>query len=157
MEWSSSSAVQLDAEPVMLEWLGERCGMPFVNERITLPSGATVQVDGVARVDGQIAAIAEVFARVTKLKAGQKHKLAKDVLKLSLVRSAVAPDARLILLVASSDVAAWLRGKGWIADALDQHGVEVETAEITDELRSSILTAQAQQVMTAPEAVSADA
>lgn len=133
-------------------------GWELQPRRIELPSGACADVDGVAHVagdtDGDIVALVECFARVTKLKAGQKQKLAKDALKLSMLRHIVAPDAALVLLVASDDVANWLRGRGWIADALDQHGIEVEVAEIGGHLRDTIASAQARQVMVTPRAAS---
>jgi hypothetical protein len=98
----SDSAVQRRAEQRILELAGQRLGVelvhrPWAEAQMTLPSGARVDVDGYCP-DPLI--YAEVFARQGRLKSGQVHKVAQDVLKLVTIRRCLAPSALLYMVFA---------------------------------------------------------
>jgi hypothetical protein len=143
MSHQSDSAVQLDAEPLILAALSAQLGTPLTPQRFTLPEGATADVDG-ASADGNV--LVEVFAHQGALKGGQRGKIARDALKLITLGQA-RPGARLILALADPAAAKPLTAKSWLAEALATFKIEVIVVELDAAVRQGIRDAQVRQVM----------
>lgn len=91
--------------------------------------------------------IVEAYARVDKLKGGQLHKVARDILKLVTVKSQLAPEAELYLLFASGTATATVKGKSWLASAAKAAGIQVEVAQLPEEQIERIRATQDRQNM----------
>jgi len=143
MSHLSDSAVQLEAEPLILAALSAQLETPLEPRRFTLPGGATADIDG-ASADGRI--LVEVFARQGALKGGQRGKIARDALKLITLARA-RPGARLIIALADETAAKPLMAKSWLAEALATFNIEVIIVELDDAVRQGIRDAQVRQVM----------
>ncbi len=89
--------------------------------RVDLPGGAYVNVDGVA---DEPPVFMEVYAHQGRLRGGQRHKIAGDILKL-LTLGKAHPGARLVLAFADIDVAGQVQNKGWLAEAVRPWGVAI--------------------------------
>lgn len=97
----SSSAVQQGVEPVCLQFVSDTLELPLVPEEIRLDDGTLFRVDGVNRT-GQV--LCEVFTHVGKMLAGQKRKLAKDMLKLLAVENALGGEWRKVICIVDNPV-----------------------------------------------------
>ena len=75
----SDSAVQRDAEKVILERLSRLLGVTVARRAFALPSGARVEVDGAS---ADLSVLLEVFVRQGALKGGQQKKVCQGALKL---------------------------------------------------------------------------
>jgi hypothetical protein len=144
----SDSALQVRAEGVILEQVGEQLGATLAHRKIKLPEGATVDVDGVS---DDPPTLVEAYARQGVLRGGQLHKIAGDVLKLVTVRERVLPGARLVIAFASPEASGSIRG--WLAEAMQTWGVQVVVAELPDALRAELLDVQHRQRMVNPPPV----
>jgi hypothetical protein len=82
---ASDSAIQREAEAVILKVISEQLGTLLGPRRVDLPGGTWVEVDGVS---ADLSVFTEGFAHVGPMKGGQKRKVALDVLKvITLQRS----------------------------------------------------------------------
>lgn len=142
----SDSAAQRDAEGHVLAALSAQLGVGLAQERIALPGGGAVVVDG---VDPDRSVFVEVYSRIGELKAAQKAKTATDILKLITLRRQYS-EARLVLAFASEEAARAVRGRTWRAFAVETWGVEVVVVDVPAEVRQRVLDAQAGQVMVNP-------
>lgn len=142
------STAQSDAEPLILTAVAQEVGVALEPRRLTLPGGATADVDGVAPDES---VLVEVFARQGALKAGQRGKIARDTLKL-ITLGQHRPAARLILALTDDAAAKPLRAKSWLAEALAAFRIEVLVVDLDPSVRAGIRAAQVRQVMvnTAP-------
>lgn len=143
MGHASDSTAQSDAEPLILAAVAEQLGVTLEPRRLTLPGGASADVDGVAANES---VLVEVFARQGGLKGGQRGKIARDALKL-ITLGQHRPGARLILALADEAAAKPLTAKSWLADALATFKVEVLVVELDSDVRAGIRDAQIRQVM----------
>lgn len=143
MPHASDSTAQSDAEPLILAAVAEQVGVALEPRRLTLPGGATADVDGVAPDES---VLVEVFARQGALKGGQRGKIARDTLKL-ITLGQHRPAARLILALADEAAAKPLKGKSWLAEALATFEIEVLLVSLDAEVRAGIRAAQVRQVM----------
>ncbi len=78
----SNAIVQIQAQSVMLRKFSEVMGKILGMNQIVL-EGVLLQIDGYSETADEII-LAECWAHVGKAKVAQKHKIAADVLKLSL-------------------------------------------------------------------------
>ena len=118
MRWSATTATRVRSEllsGLILDGLERVVGCELRPERLTLPGGAHVDVDGVA-IDGLV--LVEVFTHQGPLKGGQRHKIATDALKLITIARDRAPRPRLVLAFAEPKRAEWAAGESWLAAAL---------------------------------------
>lgn len=145
----SSSREQQEAEPLILAWVAAELGVPLAPTRVELRGGSSVEVDG---VDDARSVFVEVYARQGTLKGGQVKKVAQDLLKLALLGKN-RPDARLILVLASAEAALTVRGRKWLAEAVEEFGVEVLVADLDDGVRDRLRAAQTRQIMVNPPEV----
>jgi hypothetical protein len=91
--------------------------------------------------------LAEVFAHQGPLKAGQRHKLMSDALKLfTASRVLFGSRARVILVLTDAVAAAGIRS-GWRHAALGALAVEVQVVALPAEMAERIRQAQAGQRM----------
>ena len=142
----SDSAIQRDAEKVILERVSRLLGVTVAPRTLPLPGGARVEVDG-ASADASV--LLEVFARQGPLKGGQQKKICQDALKLiTLARN--HPGARLLLVFADEQAAAYATAGTWVAEALAMWGIGVLVVDVGEELRAQINHAQQRQMMVNP-------
>ena len=137
------SAEQRAAEPLILAALSAELGVELAPRRLTFPSGAWCDVDGVS-ADERV--LVEVFARQGALKSGQRGKVARDALKLMTLRQHRA-GARLIIALADPALVKSLTAKSWLAEALRTFEIEGLSVEIEPDARAAIANAQVRQVM----------
>jgi len=88
--------------------------------------------------------------RQGKLKGGQIHKVAQDVLKLVTVRKLLAPNAQLYVVFADKSAAAILDGRGWLAEAARAWDVKPLVVRLDTKLRGELNKAQDRQRMINP-------
>lgn len=143
MSHQSSSHEQQAAEAVILTALAADLGVDVAPRSMKLPGGARVDVDGVALVP---LTFVEVFAHQGALRGGQHHKVSTDALKLITLARAY-PDARLILAFADADACKSLTGKSWKAEAVRAWGIELFVADLDDDTREGLISAQVRQRM----------
>lgn len=151
-EHVSDSSTQRRVEQRILELAGQMLGVelehrPWAEARTNLPGGARVDVDGYCH-DPLV--YAEVFARQGKLKGGQIHKVAQDVLKLVTIQRCLAPTAQLYMVFADEAAAAALLGRGWLAEATRQWAVKTLVVDLDPALRVELQQAQRRQRMVNP-------
>jgi len=139
-----SSHEQREAERVLLDLLGERLGLRLDPARITIPSGARVEIDG---TDSARSVLVECWAHQGPPKAAQKHKVLSDALKLTWIATTVYPRPRLILCMSDPAAAApfSVGARSWASQALADLGVEVAVVELPEATRAAILAAQHRQ------------
>jgi len=139
-----SSHEQRDAERVLLDLLGEQLGLRLDPARITIPSGARVEIDG---MDEARSVLVECWAHQGPPKAAQKHKVLSDALKLTWIATTVYPRPRLILCMSDPAAAAPFTAgaRSWASQALADLGVEVTVVELPEATRVAVLAAQQRQ------------
>jgi len=142
----SSSHEQQSAERLILGAVSLHLGSKVTPRRVDLPGGAYVNVDGVA---DEPPVFVEVYAHQGRLRGGQRHKIAGDILKL-LTLGKAHPGARLVLAFADIEVAGQVQNKGWLAEAIRTWSVEVFVADLPVEVREGLRAAQGRQVMVNP-------
>lgn len=141
---AGSSVEQRDAERVMLDLLGARYGWILEPARLTIPSGARVEVDGTT---ADRAVLVECWAHQGPPKAAQKHKVLADAFKLNWIAVTQDPRPRLILCMSDPQAAApfVVPARSWAAQALADCGIKVEVVDLPEELRERIRAAQSRQ------------
>lgn len=138
-----SSAEQRAAEALMIAYVADELGVELAPQRITTPTGARVEIDG---VDDARTVLVEAWAHQGPPKPAQKNKVLADAFKLSWIASTTTPRPRLVLCF-SDDTAAkpFREGRTWAAEALRAHSIEVLVAHLPDDVRRNIRDAQRRQ------------
>lgn len=118
--------VQIAAQAVMLEKFREITGKKLIPHQI-LFDGIVVQVDGYCETEDKII-LAECWAHIGKAKVAQKHKIAADILKLSLASLEIRKlqpqkTVECYLIFADEDAADVVRSSSWLSAAARQHSV----------------------------------
>src|SRR5215211_2853000 len=108
----SDSTEQRSAEVQILIEASKQLGVEVAPERVHLPGGTYVDVDGTT--EGR-SIFVEIFAHLGACKGGQVHKVKGDVLKLATLRRHY-PEAR-VALVFADEAAARCARTGWIGEA----------------------------------------
>ncbi len=137
-----NSLEQREAETAMVSLLAEKIGVDLKPERIQLPEGGWLQVDGFSK-DPRVAC--EAWAHQGEAKSAQKDKVTKDIFKLVFVRELMQADTRLILLFSDQAATKFLRGRSWRAQAMRSLGVEIEVVDVPVEVRNRVIAAQKRQ------------
>jgi len=88
-----------------------------------------------------------VFARQGRLRSGQVHKVAQDILKLVTLRRCLAPSALLYMVFADQAAAETLCGQGWLGEATREWAVETLVVDLDPALRTELRHAQRRQRM----------
>jgi hypothetical protein len=91
--------------------------------------------------------IGEIFAHLGTPKKAQDNKIANDILKMLLLEKVKGKTYRKILVVCDEEERKKLVGESALAESIRQFGVEVYRAEITEETRRKLETAQKRQEM----------
>jgi hypothetical protein len=139
-----SSGEQRAAEQVMLDLLGDRLGLKLDPARITVPSGARVEIDG---ADENRTVLVECWAHQGAPKSAQRHKVLSDALKLTWIASTIYPRPRLVLCLSDPLAAAPFQpsAMSWSAQAILDLGIKIELVELPPDVRTGILAAQERQ------------
>jgi hypothetical protein len=145
---ASNALVQVAAQGVMLQKFGEAIGKKLSSSQILLDD-ILVQIDGHGEADGQIV-LAECWAHIGKAKVAQKHKIAADVLKLSLASFAIRkqhPDkaVQCYLVFADEDAADVVRSSSWVSAAARHYGIVPYVVQLDETTIRSIRAAQKAQ------------
>lgn len=134
------STVQRTAEAALLAACGQQLGVALAPQRLHLPDGAYVDVDGVCE---EPPVLVEAWAHQGPPKGAQTKKVLVDALKLShIARGLPNRPWRLILLFSDEAAAKPFRGASWYAGALRDLGIELHVVDIPVGLREEILAAQ---------------
>lgn len=105
---SSDSSEQQRAESVLLENLSRELGISLAPERITVGDGVHIIVDGFNR---EARIFCEVSAHIGSTKGAQRHKIARDILKMIMAEESLGGDWRKILCFADDNAAQFFRGR----------------------------------------------
>ena len=140
----SNSMEQQKSEILILNWLNIHLGTVMQPFSTTLSSGAQIKIDGYDP-DNKVAC--EIYSRVGELKAGHRHKIATDILKLVWFehQRGEALNQRIICF-ASDEAARILSSKSWLANAAKDFGVTFLVAQLDANTISNLLLAQQRQV-----------
>lgn len=138
------SSEQRTAERIMLDILGTRLGLQLDPARLTVPSGARVEVDG---ADLERSVLVECWAHQGKPKGGAAAQ--------SVERCPEAHLDRLNLCLASPAHPLPLRptrcgtlppgGRSWAAQALADLDISIEIIELPAEMQAAVIAAQRRQ------------
>ncbi|GAA1242691.1 hypothetical protein [Oryzihumus leptocrescens] len=126
----------------MLRLLGAHIGVTLQSERIHLPDGAYVDVDGVCT---NPPALVEAWAHQGPPKSAQRNKILGDALKLAHVNTVLGTGHRLILCFSDEAACAPFTGRSWYAGAIRTLGIETHVVTLPDNLVKDILAAQQRQ------------
>ncbi|NEE01200.1 hypothetical protein [Phytoactinopolyspora halotolerans] len=139
---AGDSSVQREAEVVMLDALAQALRIPLVPERIRLPDGTWVDVDGVSH---EPPVLVEAWAHQGKPKSAQRNKVLSDALKLIHVAKILGQEHRRMLCFSDTEAAQPFVGNTWYAAALRDQRVEVHVVALPRSWRTRILEAQQRQ------------
>ena len=140
----SDSRVQREIELVMLQRLAnqhpdwKRAEWKAIAGELHLPSvWQRAKPDAVWKTDAGEVVIAQCYARIGKLKAGQYRKLAMDALKLLALKHAIPLDSRVqYLLVVPEELVGAFEGGGWLPVAIRLAAVIVPVCLLDSERES---------------------
>ena len=136
------SRTQREAEVVILAALAHQLGVDLAPKRMYLADRTYVEIDGVS---DEPPVLCEVWAHQGGPKSAQRNKVIADAFKISFVGGLHQPRPRLILAFSDPAAAKPFSGRSWYAHALQALGIEVIVIEISADLRSRIVEAQARQ------------
>lgn len=140
---AGDSAVQREAEAVLLAGLSASIGVPLAPARIHLPDGTYVECDGVS---DSPPVIVEAWAHQGLPKSAQRNKVLADGLKLVHVAAALGGRHRKILCFSDEAAAKpFLSKNAWYAGALRTLDVQVHVVDLSEEWRERIRQAQQRQ------------
>lgn len=139
-----SSHEQRAAERTMLDLLGARRGIRLDPVRLTVPSGARVEIDG---ADPDRHVLVECWSHYGRPKAAQKHKLLADALKLTWIATTLDPPPELVLCLADRLAAGPFlpSARSWSAQALTDLGISIEIVNLPPDVRAGVEAAQKRQ------------
>lgn len=144
MVHASDSTEQQTAESYILHALSDDLSIELEPKKIVLPSGSSVQIDGVNEKDN---ILCEIYARIGKLKSSQADKVASDFLKMLLVEKSLGGKWQKHFCFASDEAAASLKGKSWIANVAIEMGIEIHVITLPSSIETSVVEAQNRQRM----------
>ena len=144
MPHASDSTEQQTAEGYIFRSLSNDINVELHPEKLVLPSGSSVQIDGINEEDK---VLCEIYARIGKLKGSQPDKVASDILKMLLVEKLLDGKWKKHYCFASDEAATPLKGKSWIANAAVEMGIEIRVFTLPESIASSDVDAQNRQRM----------
>lgn len=136
------SSEQREAEAVMIATLAREMGVELSPQRVDLPDGSYVNVDGAS---DDLSVLCEAWAHQGPPKSAQKMKVAVDAFKISHVARSLGTSPRLVLVFCDEHACKRFRGSGWLAGAIRSHGIEIKVVDIPDDLRDRLRQAQHRQ------------
>jgi hypothetical protein len=147
MPHKSDSEEQRLAELDLVHQLSVDLEVPLESASIELGDGVQIVADGFNR-DHRI--LCEAYAHVGRLKGGQSHKLAKDILKMFAAEKRLRGRWRKILCFADVDAAQAVSGRSWLAAICRDLRVEVKVFSLPTDLHQAVAAAQQRQAMVNP-------
>lgn len=140
----SDSSAQLEAERAIVEALSAELGQELVpGGTVVLADGVTISLDAHS-VDRTIAV--EAYAHQGSLRGAQQHKVARDVLKLALLRRVPGhSQVRPIIAMASEEALASV--SRWVRHAATEFDVELHAVNLGPDLVERLVAAQQRQRM----------
>lgn len=140
----SDSTEQRDAESVLLAGLSARIGVRLTPRSLRIGEAAQVSIDGCSE---DLSVIAELYAHIGETKVGQRHKIARDILKLVAIEAERQGRCRKILGFADASAVRYLRGNSWLAAVVKTFDIEILVVELPHECRDRLQNAQSRQMM----------
>lgn len=144
MKHASDSTEQQTAESYMLKELGNKLGVKLQSKKLQLPTGNTVQIDG---LNEKNKVLCEIYARIGKLKGSQPDKVASDFLKMLFVEKTFESKWSKHFCFASNEAASYVQGKSWIAMMAKEMDITIHVIEPPLKITESIAAAQKRQIM----------
>jgi hypothetical protein len=144
----SNAVVQVQAQVVMLAEFSVFIGKTLGLHQIVLEN-AIFQLDGYSETEDEII-VAECWAHIGKAKVAQKHKIAADVLKLSLISDQLrklhpSKTIKCFLIFADEEAANVIRSASWLSAAARHYRVVPHVVRLEEALLIKIREAQRQQ------------
>ena len=139
-----SSREQREAERHMLYLVAAQLGCSLNPARITVPSGARVEIDG-ASDDHMI--LVECWAHQGPPKTAQRHKVLTDAFKLAWIASTMPARPRLILCMSDPLAARPFlpSARSWAAQALTDQAIEINLVKLPADITENLTRAQRRQ------------
>lgn len=144
MKHASDSTEQQSAESYMLTELSNKLGVDLQSKKLQLPTGNTVQIDG---LNEKKKVLCEIYARIGKLKGSQPDKVASDFLKMLFVEEASGDKWEKHFCFASEEAASLVQGNSWLAKTAKIMGITIHIVEPDTKTINSLVEAQNRQVM----------
>ena len=139
---ASDSTEQQSAEIKALSLLNKKFNLKLVNKRVILNS-TKFQLDGYSE---NPPVLCEIYSRIGKLKAAQKNKINKDILKMLLIEKIKRKKFRKIIAFADETAtASFAGGESWYSKLKDYFNIEIIIVEISQSLKEILLEAQKRQ------------
>ncbi len=91
--------------------------------------------------------VGEIHAHIGKLKVGQRHKLANDILKMLLLEKNERQPFRKLLIVCDAVVLNELQSTSFLAESIRQFNIELVCVALDEATRDQVLLAQKRQKM----------
>ena len=141
----SSSHEQREIEIYVFKKLEEMLQVSLQsNPKVILTEGVHIEPDFYSEEEK---IVGEIFAHHGKLKVGQSHKVAQDILKMLLLDKMQGVTYRKYLVVCDKEIERALTGKSALAESIRQFDVQLVCIVLPEDLRDKILAAQNRQVM----------
>jgi len=141
---ASDSTAQRSAECSLRDLVSVSLNCSLSPQTIDLGAGIKINVDGINR-DSRI--LCEVYSRIGRLKSAQSDKVAADMVKLMLAEKTLGGSWRKIICLADAEAAKSFQGRTWLGASARAFGFEIHVVDLPLDVRSSLLAAQAKQVM----------
>lgn len=138
----SDSVTQKSVEPSCLDAIAKEFNVRLRPEVISLEDGTVFKIDGVDR-DAKF--LCEIFAHRGALKAGQRKKLANDLLKLLVLEHALGGSWCKVVCVVDQHAYDFLSGSSWCAKAMGVFRFKLHLVTLLPEIRQALQDAQALQ------------
>jgi hypothetical protein len=160
---ASSAVVQIAAQAVMLQKFEEITGKRLTPNQI-LFDDVVIQLDGYCETEDKVI-LAECWAHIGKAKVAQKHKIAADILKMSLASVEIRkrqPHKILecYLIFADEEASDVVRSSSWMSAAARHHSVvpvvvslDLETVERIKQAQKAQDLRETQEVKSAAHTV----
>jgi hypothetical protein len=141
----SSSAVQTKAEEKIVAAVAAARDITLICKpgKVALTGGVFIEVDAVTPDES---VVVEAYARQGKLKGAQPDKIARDILKLALLKREPGRE-RTEAVIAFASEQARDSISGWLRQAAATFDVQLVVVDIPQELREQISQAQCRQMM----------
>ncbi|MAG92509.1 MAG: hypothetical protein CMJ48_01985 [Planctomycetaceae bacterium] len=136
----SDSSEQRAAESEILAALEQKWGVQFGEDGPDIDQH--VRLDGFA--DGETPTCVEIWAHQGRAKGGQIGKVMKDLCKLLLVEKLLGKACRKVFAVCDEAAIAFLQNS-WQGRFAEEYGIELLVAEISDDARQRVCSAQQRQ------------
>ena len=141
----SSSLEQQELEKYVFSEMESLLNVKLLNNpKIPLADGVHIEPD-IYSEDPPVAG--EIFAHQGKMKGGQNHKVAQDILKLLLLDKVKDREYQKYIVVCDTAIEKALSGNSALAESIRQFGINLVRIDLPDELKEMVIDAQKRQIM----------